>query len=126
MPPGLPLNENWVDNFDAKTKEEYITIDYAEEKGNLENIFSRNGYKIAFILIHNLGLSGLCASKNPCRVKIKAHGGFMRITAIPDSKDEKSLISQIKEALKWSNSNATYVTGHSLGGAMAVITSGTV
>ena len=50
----------------------------------------------------------------------------MRITAIPDSKDEKSLISQIKEALKWSNSNATYVTGHSLGGAMAVITSGTV
>ena len=50
----------------------------------------------------------------------------MRITAIPDSKDEKSLISQIKEALKLSQSNATYVTGHSLGGAMAVITSGTV
>ena len=51
LPPGLPLNENWVDNFDAKTKEEYITIDYADEKGNLENIFSRKGCKIAFILI---------------------------------------------------------------------------
>ena len=50
----------------------------------------------------------------------------MRITAIPDSKNEKSLISQIKDALQNSQSNATYVTGHSLGGAMAVITSGTV
>ena len=68
----------------------------------------------------------MCASKNPCRVKVKAHGGFMRITAIPDSKNEKSLISQIKDALQNSQSNATYVTGHSLGGAMAVITSGTV
>ena len=68
----------------------------------------------------------MCASKNPCRVKVKAHGGFMRITAKSDSKDEESLISQIKEALKYSLSNATYVTGHSLGGAMAVITSGMV
>ena len=68
----------------------------------------------------------MCVSRNPCRVKVKAHGGFMRITAIPDSKNEKSLISQIKEALKLSQSDATYVTGHSLGGAMAVITSGTV
>ena len=50
----------------------------------------------------------------------------MRITAIPDSANEKSLISQIKDALKYSRSNATFVTGHSLGGAMAVITSGTV
>ena len=50
----------------------------------------------------------------------------MRITAKSDSKDEESLISQIKEALKYSLSNATYVTGHSLGGAMAVITSGMV
>ena len=50
----------------------------------------------------------------------------MRITAKSDSKDEESLISKIKEALKYSLSNATYVTGHSLGGAMAVITSGMV
>ena len=50
----------------------------------------------------------------------------MRITAKSDSKDEESLISQIKDALKYSSSNATYVTGHSLGGGMAVITSGMV
>ena len=68
----------------------------------------------------------MCASKNPCRIKVEAHGGFMRVTAIPDSKNEESLISQIKDALKNSSSNATFVTGHSLGGAMAVITSGMV
>ena len=50
----------------------------------------------------------------------------MRITAIPDTKNEKSLVESIKDALSSSQSNATYVTGHSLGGAMAVITSGKV
>ena len=69
----------------------------------------------------------MCVSSrsNPCRIKVKAHGGFMRVTAIPDAGKE-TLVKQIKDALLTSRSNATFVTGHSLGGAMAVITSGMV
>ena len=50
----------------------------------------------------------------------------MRALAIPDAKYEKSLVKQIKDTLQTSRSSVTYVTGHSLGGAMAIITSGMV
>ena len=52
-----------------------------------------------------------------CQIDISAHGGFMKITTT-------HLIPKILKALKTSKSKVTYVTGHSLGGAMATITSG--
>ena len=52
-----------------------------------------------------------------CEKEVSAHDGFMTITAT-------HLIPDIFKALKTSKSKVTYVTGHSLGGAMATITSG--
>ena len=54
---------------------------------------------------------------NGCKIEVAAHNGFMKITTT-------HLIPDILNALKTSKSKVTYVTGHSLGGAMATITSG--
>ena len=65
-------------------------------------------------------MTKLCSNKNlnnGCQIEVSAHDGFMKITTT-------HLIPEILKALKTSKSKVTYVTGHSLGGAMATITSG--
>ena len=62
----------------------------------------------------------ICSNKDlkiGCKLDFSAHSGFMKITTT-------HLIPEILKALKKSRSKVTYVTGHSLGGAMATITSG--
>ena len=122
---GTVCMKNWEDNIfrAVPLKSTTVTIKNDQNKGKRP---TRN-LKIVISVIYSMLLSvfevltKLCSNQNAnleCQIDVSAHGGFAEPTT-------RFMIPNIMKALKSSRSKATYVTGHSLGGAMATITSGT-
>ena len=119
---GKKVEINWRDDVSGlPLKKQTIKIKNYQNKGKTLRLqLSVNISSILFISYFFEGLKWRdCTGTNVmwCEKEVSAHNGFMTITAT-------HLIPDIFKALKTSKSKVTYVTGHSLGGAMATITSG--